>query len=85
MVKHTEAICRMLMTSCLSVCDHFVGLALKGLRWSFKNLKYLLHVTEIFPQLVVPFDKTMCFHQQQKIYDFQVLIDLIFGTNVFKS
>ena len=30
MVKHTQKICN-LLTNCLSVFDHFVGLALKGL------------------------------------------------------
>ena len=32
MVKHTQAIRRQKLTHCLSVFDHFVGLALKGLR-----------------------------------------------------
>ena len=32
MVKHTQTICRLLATNCLSVFDHFVGLALKGLQ-----------------------------------------------------
>ena len=31
MVKPTETIRRLLLTNCLSVFDHFVGLALKGL------------------------------------------------------
>ena len=31
MVKHTQTIRRELPTNCLSVFDHFVGLALKGL------------------------------------------------------
>ena len=31
MVKHTQTIRRNLPTNCLSVFDHFVGLALKGL------------------------------------------------------
>ena len=31
MVKHTQAICRHKPTNYLSVFDHFVGLALKGL------------------------------------------------------
>ena len=34
MVKHTQTICRLLPTNCFSVSDHFVGLALKGLRAS---------------------------------------------------
>ena len=33
MGKHTQAICRFLLTNCLSVFDHFVGLSLKGLRF----------------------------------------------------
>ena len=32
MVKHTQTIRRLLPTNCLSVFDHFVGLALKGLK-----------------------------------------------------
>ena len=33
MVKHTQTIRRQLPTNCLSVLDHFVGLALKVLSW----------------------------------------------------
>ena len=32
MIKHTQTICRQQLTNFLSVFDHFVGLALKGLR-----------------------------------------------------
>ena len=32
MVKHTQTIRRLLPSNCLSVFDHFVGLALKGLK-----------------------------------------------------
>ena len=38
MVKHTQTICRLLPTNCLSVFDHFVGLALIGL----KVIKHIL-------------------------------------------
>ena len=31
MAKHTQIICRLLLANCLSLFDHFVGLALKGL------------------------------------------------------
>ena len=31
MVKHTQTIRRLLSTNCLSVFEHFVGLAVKGL------------------------------------------------------
>ena len=31
MVKHTQIICLLLATNCLSGYDHFVGLELKGL------------------------------------------------------
>ena len=40
MVKHTQTIRQMLPTSCLSLFDHFVGLALKWL----KEKKIDLHV-----------------------------------------
>ena len=33
MVKYTKTICRQWPTNCLSVFNHFVGLALKGLRF----------------------------------------------------
>ena len=36
MVKHAQAICREQPTNCLSVFDHFMGLALKGLRQTLK-------------------------------------------------
>ena len=35
MVKHTETIHRLLPTNCFSVFDHFVGLALRGLKILF--------------------------------------------------
>ena len=38
MVKHTQTIRRQQLTKCLSVFDHFVGLALKGLRITEKRL-----------------------------------------------
>ena len=34
MVKHTQKICRLLPTNCLSVFDHFARLTLKGLNES---------------------------------------------------
>ena len=37
MVKHTQTICRLLPTNCLSVFDHFVKLALKGLKFVNQN------------------------------------------------
>ena len=40
MVKHTQTICQLLLTNCLSVFDHFKGLALKGLtetNWEFMD------------------------------------------------
>ena len=39
MVKHTQTICRLLPMNCLSVFDHFVGLALKGLN----NISPIFH------------------------------------------
>ena len=39
MVKHTQTIRRKLTTNCLSVFDHFVGLAVKGLNESVECLQ----------------------------------------------
>ena len=36
MVKHAQTVCRQQPTNCLSGFDHFVGLALKGLKWFSK-------------------------------------------------
>ena len=41
MVKHIQTIRRQQPTNCLSVFDHFVGLALKGLNPSYANLPFL--------------------------------------------
>ena len=41
MVKHTRTIHLLLPTNCLSVFDHFVGLALKGLRKILLNETYI--------------------------------------------
>ena len=43
MIKHTQAIRRLLPTNCLSVFDHFVGLGLKEL--SFHSfVKFYQHI-----------------------------------------
>ena len=41
MVKHTQTIRRQQPTNCLSVFDHFVGLALNGLKF-LVNKKFVL-------------------------------------------
>ena len=43
MVKHTQIIRRQKLVNCLSVFDHFVGLALKGLRLPLLKLKLHLY------------------------------------------
>ena len=51
MVKHTQTICRLLLKNCLSVFDHFEGLALKGLVntvWP-KKLSLIEPFTKSFP------------------------------------
>ena len=49
MVKHTQTIRRLLHTNCLSVYDHFVGVALKRLTFAkmtrYEN--YFLLVTNV--------------------------------------
>ena len=44
MVKHTQTIRRQQPTNCLSVFDHFVNLALKGLKKNENNMKLLDHI-----------------------------------------
>ena len=43
MVEHTQPIRWLLLRNCLSVFDHFVGLALKGLKDGLKSI--YAHVT----------------------------------------
>ena len=47
MVKHTQTICRKLPINCLSAFDHFVGLALKGLRKDTKLSKVRLSLGDV--------------------------------------
>ena len=54
--SNTQTISRLLLTNCLSVLDHFVGLALKGLTWLKKTkrsintkTKYLLLIADAYP------------------------------------
>ena len=47
MVKHTQTIRRQKPTNCLSVFDHFVGLALKGLRLTHDPFRQLTHSGQI--------------------------------------
>ena len=49
MAKHTQIIRRLLPTNCLSVFEHFVGLALKGLR--NKNL-FEVAVNEVSVEVI---------------------------------
>ena len=44
MVKHSETIRRLLLTNCLSVFDHVVGLVLKGLTFLYLPLSFLKEV-----------------------------------------
>ena len=41
MVKHTQTICQLLPTNCLSVFDHFVGLVFKGLNLYWGNTVFV--------------------------------------------
>ena len=38
MVKHTQIIRRLLPTNCFSLFEYFVGLALKGLKYTLKHV-----------------------------------------------
>ena len=46
MAKHTQTIRRLLPTNCLSVFDHFEGLALKRVKKRFPKLDYKSSVSE---------------------------------------
>ena len=50
-----------LPTNCLSVFEHFVGLALKGLKGDFRIFKYFLYLKEIFLA-----SKIKCYHNFMK-------------------
>ena len=48
MVKHFQTIPRLWPTNCLSVFDHFVGLALKGLKSKFRQFGAKLNPHQIY-------------------------------------
>ena len=53
MDKHTQTIRRNLSTNCMSVFDHFVGLALKGLTiFSEIILFYVTEVIFLIPKIL---------------------------------
>ena len=58
MVKHTQTIRRLLPTNCLSVFDHFVGLALKVLDDIISGESMALNVSSALTHflLMFPFD-----------------------------
>ena len=49
MGKHTPTFCRQKPTNCLNVFDHFVGLALKGLRYEKKTDEVATVVSSLIP------------------------------------
>ena len=56
MVKHTQTIRRLFAMNSLSVFDHFVGLALKGLKLSMQGMYYTgcFHIPfEVFQHLTL--------------------------------
>ena len=52
MVKHTQAIRRLMATNCLSVIDHFVGLAPKGLKTSIIKVEKTVEETFVVKRLI---------------------------------
>ena len=66
MVKYTPTICWLLPTNCLSVFDHFVGLALKGLGWLQCVLK--LHLKPVLLIIIVHNLTTMTSEQTQSLH-----------------
>ena len=67
MVKHTQTIRRQKATNCLSVFDHFVGLALKGLTMC----PFLVKIT-IFDLLSNPFQTNILFAYLRSEYGIAV-------------
>ena len=66
MVKHTQTIRREKLTNCLSVCDHFVELALKELKlfatsFALQTLFGVLLIKYVHKKTVVqPYSSTLC-------------------------
>ena len=47
LVKHTQIICRLLPTNCLSVFDQFVGFTLKGLKKVSNATNKTIHISPL--------------------------------------
>ena len=54
MIKHTQTICRQQPTKCLSVFDHLVGLALKGLKQKSIRLSISSTLLHYYPISISP-------------------------------
>ena len=73
MAKHTQTICRLLPTNCLSVFNHFVRLALKGLTciilfWNFK---------------ISIFTKIFEFLERRRCFKFSGQLNFLYATQIF--
>ena len=65
MVIHTQTIRWLLATNCLSVVDHFVGLALKGLNESievFLNLWLSKNLLGMTKNIIIPYPYFYSYH-----------------------
>ena len=53
MVKDTQTICRQQPTNSLTVFDHFLGLALKELKYLRNSYEKLTFITSWYPHVIV--------------------------------
>ena len=78
MAKHTQTICRQQPTNCLSVFNHFVGLALKGLN-NWKSTSKTIIVKVVFSKVACT-DQQIIRRQQSVIDRFVGLALKVLGT-----
>ena len=74
MIKHTLTIHRLLSTNCLSVFDHYVGLALKGLIVTI--FKIAFNLVRLHFKLLNEFQH-QCYIGLRKIQNFSTMLDRI--------
>ena len=72
MAKHTQTIRRQKPTNCLSVSDHFVGLALKGLNVNFAK-KHFAYSPQLFGSSINLKKKSLHLHSQSLLSFFAAL------------
>ena len=74
MVKHTQTIRRQKPTNCLSVFGHFVGLALKGLKYTFVLFTNLILWYQLKSLIILNFIFSWCIYFSKNVPELEKIL-----------